>query len=301
MRMETQICRAERRKKGREQRSGRERRSRRGRWTAECHRPDRLCHNALNIVAFAEAELPPNVLEGDPRVGEVDAPEPCPDHVVPQADDQVDSLVLAEHLVKLLRDGTEERQVADADGLGELEVRVQRLCHPLLAEVGPLGHVAKQQPHHNQPLVHRCAEALGNPGSLSGGLLEALLGLGVLELDGTDAPDVVEVAGKLLRAAGGVRLLCLGPQLLRLIVEIEVQIVAQQQVEEGLGPDVVVAERGRPVQRQEGAADLLELTGALVCPRVVVIHPRGDHVEGAPVEGSDAAHSCRRQVSRLGE
>lgn len=51
---------------------------------------------------------------------------------------------------------------------------------------------------------------------LAGGLLEAVLGLGVLELDGADAAQVVQVAAQLLRAARHLRPLRLAAQLLRL-------------------------------------------------------------------------------------
>ena len=51
---------------------------------------------------------------------------------------------------------------------------------------------------------------------LASGLLEAVFGLSVLELDGTDAAQVVQVPAQLLRAARRFRPLCLAPQLLRL-------------------------------------------------------------------------------------
>ena len=51
---------------------------------------------------------------------------------------------------------------------------------------------------------------------LAEGLLQAVLGVGVLELDGADAAQVVQVAAQLLRAARHLRPLRLAAQLLRL-------------------------------------------------------------------------------------
>ena len=51
---------------------------------------------------------------------------------------------------------------------------------------------------------------------LAEGLLQAVLGVGVLELDGADAAQVVQVAAQLLRTARHLRPLRLAAQLLRL-------------------------------------------------------------------------------------
>lgn len=51
---------------------------------------------------------------------------------------------------------------------------------------------------------------------LACGLLQAVLGLSVVELDRADAAEVVQVAAQLLRAARHLRPLCLAAQLLSL-------------------------------------------------------------------------------------
>lgn len=87
--------------------------------------PDRLGHDRFDVLdGPLEAELEPHVSQADARVGQIDAPQPGADDVVPQAHDQVARLVRLEDRAVLLGGVVEELQVADAHRLREESERL---------------------------------------------------------------------------------------------------------------------------------------------------------------------------------
>ena len=110
--------------------------------------------------------------------------QPRPDDVVPQPRDEPRGAVGRERRRVALRDGGERRQIARAHRGGELEVGLQRGAHARGRELGALGHLAEQQAHDDEALGRGDEEAERGRRRLAHGLLEALAGLGVLELDG---------------------------------------------------------------------------------------------------------------------
>ena len=125
---------------------------------------------------------------------------------------------------------------------------------------------------------------------------QALLRVGVLQLDRADAAQVVEVPALLLvaPARGQLRL---APQLLRLVVHVVVQVVAHQEVQDRLLADLVEPKRGDAMQREQRRANLRELPEPLVREGVVKHDPRLQRVQGAAVELREAVQ--RRDGCRL--
>mmetsp|Transcript_7748 Transcript_7748/g.19822 ORF Transcript_7748/g.19822 Transcript_7748/m.19822 type:complete len:286 (-) Transcript_7748:663-1520(-) len=160
--------------------------------------PDRLCHDALRLLHAVEAKHVRNIFQGYPRVRFVRPPQPGADHVVLQPSNQVARLVLDELLLVLLVDLLECLEVPVPYGPGDVEVRLQCLPHAALSEVRPLGDLAKQQRHHRKPLVKRDPEPFCAGRGLPQSLLEAVLGLRVVQLDGADATHIVEVPAVLV-------------------------------------------------------------------------------------------------------
>ena len=97
--------------------------------------------------------------------------------------------------------------------LCEQQVGSERLLVVLLEEDLPLWDVTQQQLHRDAELEHGVPESLGRVlWRLPQGLHEVLVGLGVLQLDGLDAAEVVQVAGPLV-VAGALGEHALGDQL----------------------------------------------------------------------------------------
>jgi hypothetical protein len=85
-------------------------------------------------------------------------------------------------------------------------------------------------------------------------LLEVVVGLGVVELDGADPAEVVEVAGE-LGVAGRLGEGRLGDELVGLVEQVVVEVVAQQQVDERRLEVLVVPERRRPVGGEQKSVE----------------------------------------------
>mmetsp|Transcript_6158 Transcript_6158/g.10693 ORF Transcript_6158/g.10693 Transcript_6158/m.10693 type:complete len:286 (-) Transcript_6158:932-1789(-) len=190
---------------------------------------NRLRHEARGVVRHAESQLVRNVGERYAGIRKVNTPQARANHIASEPVDQVEGLVLLEGVVILFNHTLEQDQISDAHGPRELEVRLQCFREAGLPEVGAVGDFAEQQAHQKHPLERLDAESDSRLRGLAGCLQEALLGAGVLKLDGTNAPEIVQVAAVLLVGAtlGHLRL---GPQLLSQIVQVVVQVVTQQQV-----------------------------------------------------------------------
>ena len=81
--------------------------------------------------------------------------------------------------------------------VGEVEVGAEGFPHSRQHEERALRDLPQEEAHQSHPLVARDPEPLGFGGGLPEGLQQALLGVRVLQLDGADAPEVVQVAAVL--------------------------------------------------------------------------------------------------------
>ena len=153
--------------------------------------------------------------------------------------------------------------------------------------------LAHKQLNYHEKLLHGHTETCGsNLWALAETLDERSLSLGVLELDGLDLADVVQVASILIVAAllreGG-----LGDEAARLLVKIVLQVAPDDDVHRGCLADLVVAETGRLVVGKQGRLDGRQLAHFLVgdgsevdslCLHVVkslardVVHPKEDEI-----------------------
>ena len=119
------------------------------------------------------------------------------------------------------------------------------------------------------------------------------MGVRVFELQRLDAARVVQEAGELaVRRAVGERRL--REQLVGLVEEAVVEVVAQQRVQEHRLAGGVVVEARRAVVREEARAELAQLPGALVRPARVEVNLLGDRVERPPVVGRQPVERERR-------
>jgi hypothetical protein len=113
-------------------------------------------------------------------------------------------------------------------------------------------------------------------------LEQAAVGVRVLELQRLDAARVVQEARELaVRRAVGERRL--REQLVGLVEQAVVEVVAQQRVQEHRLAGGVVVEARRAVVREEARAELAQLPRALVRPARVEVNLLGDRVERPPV------------------
>ena len=217
--------------------------------------PDGLGDDELHVpVALAQAELLRDVVEGDGRVRQRHSAEAGPDDVAAESRHQVGRLVRPESSLVGLLHGAELLEVAEPDRGGELEVREERPLRRRAAgnrggQVLLLRDLAEQEPDDGDPLGELQGEPLGELGRLAVRLGQALLGVRVLQLDRSDASQVVEVPALLLvaPARGELRL---APQLLSLVVHVVVQVVTHEQVQDRLLPHLVESKRGDAVERQ---------------------------------------------------
>mmetsp|Transcript_11747 Transcript_11747/g.50325 ORF Transcript_11747/g.50325 Transcript_11747/m.50325 type:complete len:337 (-) Transcript_11747:661-1671(-) len=216
---------------------------------------DRLGHHALDVLrGRRQPELRRDVRERDGRVSERDAPQADADHVAAQPRHEQVCLVRRERRGVRLRHSLERRQVARAHSLRERRVRRERVACLLRRarasrrgeQVALLRDLSQEQAHDGDPLRELDGEPARRRGRLAVRLLQTRLGLRVLQLHGADATEVVQVAA-LLRVGARRRRLCLRAQLLRLLVLRVVQVVAQQQVQTSLLPEVVPTRHRRAV------------------------------------------------------
>jgi hypothetical protein len=122
-----------------------------------------------------------------------------------------------------------------------------------------VGNVAHEELDDNTELVNGLVEARGN-GCLRRTpdcLLQVRVRLGVVELHGTDAAEVVVVA-RVLRVACGCRERRLAHELVRLVVERVLHVRTQQAVDQRGERVVVVAQSSRPLCSKKQPESQLE-------------------------------------------
>ena len=109
-----------------------------------------LGYNELGVFFCVQVKLGADVLQGNSGVGETHHSDACLDNVVPQPQDQSVRLVFLK-LGAVFLHGTEEgRQVADADGLRDVQVRDQGLAKHWLAKDRSLWDLSQQKLDNNQ-------------------------------------------------------------------------------------------------------------------------------------------------------
>jgi hypothetical protein len=106
----------------------------------------------------------------------------------------------------------ESLQVATPHCSRDLKIGHQRSTQLWRGQLRPFRLLSQQQPHHSQPLESGGAEAASACRRPTQRLLQAVPSVGVLQLDGSDATQVKEVAAMLLRGAPLVGALRLGPE-----------------------------------------------------------------------------------------
>lgn len=125
----------------------------------------------------------------------VDFTEACLDNVVAETRDEGHDVVAGPHSLVLLDYLLKGDHVSHAHGLGQLKVRFQGGFQATGNEDTPLGDISHKQLNDYQQLVGRLSEPERSIlGSFTDGLQQVGVGVGVLQLDSVDQPDVVQVA-----------------------------------------------------------------------------------------------------------
>ena len=174
--------------------------------------------------------------------------------------DQSHSPFLHEFIGILLEHDSKLSQVPCQDSLGKLQVRVQSQPEVLIPKHMPLRNLPEQQLHHNKQLSssllepYRCVL-----GSLPDGLVQVLEGFRVFQLGCLDLAQVEQVpcalvVVRVLREGG------LTDELLCLLVQVVVYVVAQEQVQEHRLPFPVVPQGGGPQAPVEKCPNLVQPT-----------------------------------------
>lgn len=206
--------------------------------------PNRLAHDILRVLLRVQVKLDTNIPQRDARVRERQAADARLDHVLAQAQDERVRAVLLE-LRRVAREhGLELRERARAHRLHDVEVRGQGPREHRVPEEPAVGDVAHEQLDDDEGLVHGLEEArrgLGR-GRAPDGLLQVRVRVGVVELHGLDAPEVVVVPRE-LRVARGRGEGGLGDELVGLVVEVVGDVAAQEAVDEGGLRFIIVPQR----------------------------------------------------------
>mmetsp|Transcript_39791 Transcript_39791/g.84823 ORF Transcript_39791/g.84823 Transcript_39791/m.84823 type:complete len:259 (-) Transcript_39791:541-1317(-) len=240
--------------------------------------------DGLHVLRVVELQLGRSVLEVDTGVGERNVTQPGADHVLSQPHDERGVAVGREGRGVLGHGHTECGEVAKTDRLHQLQVRLHRRSRVLSTEDGALGDLAEQQLYDGTQLEGSELEAEATRlRRLALRLHQAVVGGGVLELESLEPARVV-VEARTLGVVYLVREDRLGEELVRLVEELVVLVVAQQQVEQRRLARCVVVEAGGALSGEQRRADRLELAGALVGPRGVEVDLFSNGVERAAVE-----------------
>lgn len=140
--------------------------------------------------------------------------------------------------------------------LHDLKVARQRLLENRMPEDAAVGYVAHEQLHDDRQLMHCLVEARSSSRGwcAADGLLQVGVGSTVVQLYGPDTTKEVVVAS-MLRVAGGYGESRLQNELVGLVVQVIVEVIAEETVDERRLCLIVMTERGRPLgsQKQPGA------------------------------------------------
>ena len=123
-------------------------------------------------------------------------------------------------------------------------------------------------------------------------LQKALLSFSILQLHRPDPSKVEQIPAVLLVAARRLRPLALRPQLVCLIIQAVMQVVAQQHIEQDLLAELVVVEHGGAVQLKQRCAHGLQFAGFLISQGVVKVDAGGEDVHRAPVVEAQPRYKC---------
>jgi len=203
--------------------------------------------------------------------------------------------VALEHLVVLFEQLTELLHVSLLDTVHDLEVGRKRLLEVGLVEQGSSRNFSHQQIHNNKQLLDLNSEADGaNLGTLSKGLDQASLSLGVLELDCLNAANVVQVARVLVVGAalgeGGLR-----DEVTGLLVQVLREVAPDNNVHKSCLSDLVVVQTAVLVGIKNDRSDLGQET------KLLVRHGDEVHGFGAEVVQGAAVHVLQAQENKVAE
>lgn len=203
-----------------------------------------LADNVLRVLLRVEVQLETDIAQRDAAVAQREPADAGLDDVLTQTEDERVRLVRGE--LGRVR-GERRLELAErtrAHGLDDLEVARERACEYRVAEQVAFRDVAHEQFDDDGQLVHRLVEA----GRRLRGwrtadrLLQVRMRVRVVELDGADAAQVVQVARK-LRVCGALWERRFRDELVGLGVQVIGQVVAEQEVDECRLRLVVSAQR----------------------------------------------------------
>jgi hypothetical protein len=270
--------------------------------------PNSFADNILCRLFAVQAEPQTDVAQGNAGVREGHHADTGLDDILAEAKDQGIGTVAVERHAVCLDDLLETLEIANTDGLDQQKVRMHGAFECRLPEDGSVGDVSHQQLHHDQQL-HGClveAARMVRRRRFAGRSNEVLVGFGILELDGADATEIVEitrdlVVGRVWREFGvrnkEVGLGDVGSR----------EIVAKKQVGDGCLDIDVLAQHRRPERAEERMPDrddgscwrrrsrlyLLEEHG------VVKVDSRSQGIQGPAVVTSQSLDESRRKVGAL--
>lgn len=100
----------------------------------------------------------------------------------------------------LLDQSVEILQSTGVDGLDDLKVRLHCSFETRLSEDGSIGYITHQQLDYNQKLRGRLVKSAGTVRGwrLAGCRNEMIMRLGIVQLDGTNASEIVKKPGDLV-------------------------------------------------------------------------------------------------------